>query len=216
MRKPDILRLYTAHHHAYTTMIKLVGHEAMLTKYFQRVAFPDNVRILDVGCGSGALTKAVCTVLDQQKIQAECIQGFDFSAPAVHAYATFAAQHPEHHIVVTQCDVRMIDSGLSLQWKNYDYILSSGMLEYLDKRELVNALKTLVHRLRSNGKIIIFISRSTWLNKIFLEKIWKANAFTKTELRNIFQSAQLTIQQLQPFRTWGYVIVAEKSRKSVD
>ncbi|MDQ5952492.1 MAG: hypothetical protein QG626_620 [Patescibacteria group bacterium] len=216
MQKPDIHRLYTTRHHAYATMIKLVGHEAMLTKYFQRIAFPDDVRVLDAGCGAGALTKSVCTVLDEQKIQAECIHGFDFSAPAVQDYATFAAQHPEHHIAVTQCDARVIDSGLSLHWKNYDYILSSGMLEYLDKTALAPTLKQLASRLHVHGKIIVFISRNTWLNKLFLEKIWQANTYTETELRAVFQTAGLKIQQLRPFRTWGYVIEATQSFKQID
>lgn len=212
MQKPDIQALYTHRHALYNAMISFVGHETMLTKYFQGIIFPNNVKILDAGCGAGALTRAVCNVLTQQEKTAERIHGFDFSARALHDYATFGDHHPEHHIAGIHCDAQRIDDDLPSDWKNYDLILSSGMLEYLPVTDLVNVLQKLAVRLSDNGRIIIFISRNTWLNRFLLEKIWKANTYTKTELQSIFKHANLDIQKLKPFRTWGFVVEATYAR----
>ncbi|MBW2162287.1 MAG: class I SAM-dependent methyltransferase, partial [Deltaproteobacteria bacterium] len=100
-------------------------------------------------------------------------------------------------------------------WTGYDRILSSAMLEYLPKDRLAEALAELRQRLAADGTLTIFITRRNALMVPLIEWWWKANIYTRGELREIFSQAgfdSITFHRFpRPFwhlNLWGLIVEA--------
>lgn len=189
-------------------MIVTIGHQRALTQYLSRLAFVPGMKILDAGCGSGAATKAVITAMKKQGVTHATLHGFDFTDAAVQDFNTFAAR--QHSFVMQGCvsDALLVNETLPRDWREYDLVLSSGMLEYLSQDDLIHTLSLLRERIKPDGRLIVFISRPSLFNQFFLERVWRAHCHSSSELHRIFHSANLHIISLVPFQSWGYAIEA--------
>ena len=87
-----------------------------------------------------------------------------------------------------EADVLHLES-LPAGWSNYDLIVSASMLEYVPREELVSALSQLRSRLATHGVLLLFVTPKNWITKLLIEKLWKANCYTREELRQALGDA---------------------------
>lgn len=113
---------------------------------------------------------------------------------------------------VRQADILNVDV-LPADWKEYDLIVFSGLIEYLPKEEIINALLNLKKLLKPEGRLVAFVSRKTVFNKI-IQHWWKQALFEEQEVGELFRQAgfRIILKQM-PFpdnylHQWCYVIEA--------
>ncbi|GAB2715783.1 hypothetical protein GCM10011495_36020 [Hymenobacter frigidus] len=90
------------------------------------------------------------------------------------------------------------------------------MLEYLPKADLPRALRGLRLRLKSDGTLVVFISRQTSFMVPLIQKWWQANLYGKRGLRAAFAEASFSQVDFQAFpgasgylNAWGHIVVAK-------
>jgi cyclopropane fatty-acyl-phospholipid synthase-like methyltransferase len=202
--------LYAARAALYELMIMAVGHRRSLRRYFEtRPYVRDGMRVLDAGCGSGALIDVLHSIVDRRKFAAE-FHGFDLTPEMLKAARRRSARRTCHKVFLMPADVRDVPEALPDEWTGADLVVSAGMFEYLDKEELPDVLRRLGSMLKPGGTLAFFISREGRANRLALGKAWKANLFTEAEVRAIVDASGLRLASLTPFRTWGFAVEAER------
>jgi len=205
----DAKELYTKRSWLYDTMIGVIGHRRSLTKFFLRGDYlRPAARILDAGCGSGAVTQALLAAAEVKNIHDLELYGFDLTETMLDTFKKWISVK-NASIQLQKADVLKLPQELPPSWEAFDLIVSAGMLEYLPKDKLPQALQNLHRLLKATGKIIIFISRDHFFNKIVIKKFWKAEVYKKEELINIFRAAGLEPLEIRRFKIWGFAVVAQ-------
>jgi cyclopropane fatty-acyl-phospholipid synthase-like methyltransferase len=92
------------------------------------------MRVLDAGCGTGAVTLALLDALEQQKASYATIDAFDLTPEMLASCQGSLIARGVTDIRLRQADVLALDDQLPPDWRDYDLILSAAMLEYLPKR----------------------------------------------------------------------------------
>ena len=177
-------------------------------------------KILDAGCGSGMLTKTLFKLGMEQKVENLEFFAFDITKAMLDIFNhwitdTKTNNHTDaDHISVIQADVLKMNE-LPDSWDEFDLIVSSGMLEYLDESEIRSALSNLKNRLGGDGKLFLFITKSNIITKYLIEKLWKASSYRKNEMLNILGDAGFEHIKLYRFPArfwylnfWGFIFEA--------
>ncbi|MBW1906674.1 MAG: class I SAM-dependent methyltransferase, partial [Deltaproteobacteria bacterium] len=177
-----------------------------------------NLRILDAGCGTGNVTREVLDLARRQDITGLSIDGFDLTPAMLNRFRQWLSREGVEAIDLREANVLELHR-LPESWSGYDRILSSAMLEYLPKDRLAEALAALRRRLASDGTLTIFITRRNLLMKGLIEWWWKANIYTRDELREIYREAgfdSITFRRFPwPFwyvNLWGLIVEARPRR----
>lgn len=180
----------------------------------QSGALEPNLRILDAGCGTGNVTRQVLDVARRRGISGLLIHGFDLTPAMLNRFRQWLHREGVEAVDLREANVLEPDQ-LPESWIGYDRILSSAMLEYLRKDQLAEALAGLRRRLADDGTLTIFITRRNALMKGLIEWWWKANIYTRDELREIFREAgfdSITFHRFPwPFwhlNIWGLIVEA--------
>lgn len=207
--------LYSKRHYFYDAMIAILGHKRSLKNFFSKGNYlKPKQKILDAGCGSGAITKALIEIAGREHINGIDFYGFDLT-PAILGSFIRWSEKSHKKIKLLKADVLSLQTELPSDWDSFDLIVSAGMLEYVPKSSLGEALTNLGRLLKPNGKIVIFICRNTPINKIFMESLWKAQTYSLDELKENFRQAGLNIVNTKGFQGWGFSIVAESQKYNV-
>ncbi len=177
-----------------------------------------NLRILDAGCGTGNVTRQVLDVARHGGITGLSLHGFDLTPAMLDRFRQWLHREEVEAVDLREANV-LEPHHLPESWIGYDRILSSAMLEYLPKDRLPEALAGLRRRLAGDGTLTIFITRRNILMKALIEWWWKANIYTRDELREIFRQAgfdSVTFHRFPwPFwhlNLWGLVVEARNSQ----
>src|SRR5687768_12656710 len=174
----EVADFYGARTAIYELMIRAVGHRKSLQRFFEAGPYVhEDCRILDAGCGDGALLDVLHGIVDRRKYKAE-LYGFDLTPEMLRKAQRGAARRTCHAVHLMPADVRDVPHSLPDSWAGLDAVVSAGMLEYLGKDELAPTLGKLRQLLKPGGSLVIFISRDGAFNRRFLGKIWKANLYT--------------------------------------
>jgi hypothetical protein len=87
------------------------------------------------------------------------------------------------------------------------------MLEYVPRANWVTALTSLRTRLAQHGWPLLFITRKHWITKLLIERWWKANRYTREELREAFIAAGFRDVTFRRFpysyfwqNLWAYIV----------
>jgi SAM-dependent methyltransferase len=184
----------------------------------QSGALEPNLRILDAGCGTGNVTRQVLDVARRGGITGLSLHGFDLTPAMLDRFRQWLHREEVEAVDLREANV-LEPHHLPESWIGYDRILSSAMLEYLPKDRLAEALAHLRRRLAGDGTLTIFITRRNILMKALIEWWWKANIYTRDELREIFRQAgfdSVTFHRFPwPFwhlNLWGLVVEARNSQ----
>ena len=174
------------------------------------------VKVLDAGCGTGILTRNLHAIARRSNMHGVIFHGFDLTPAMLDLFTRWMAEHGVENIELRRANVLHAEE-LPASWRDYDLIVSSAMLEYLPKGELVGALRNLNRLLARDGILVVCISRQNLLMRWLIGVWWKANLYERAELEQIFDDAGFTVRFRHfPFpyshvNLWGHVIEARKA-----
>jgi 2-polyprenyl-3-methyl-5-hydroxy-6-metoxy-1,4-benzoquinol methylase len=176
------------------------------------------IRVLDAGCGTGILTRNMVEIARAQELAGITFQGFDLTRAMLDLFREWMARTQTPAIELRQANV-LEPTQLPEDWKEYDLIVSSAMLEHLPKERLKDALVHLRSRLAPGGTLLVVITRKNLLMRFLIEAWWKANMYARDEIAGIFREAGLvpTFGRF-PFpyghlNLWGHVIEARRKEE---
>jgi len=148
----------------------------------------NGLRVLDAGCGFGMATFAVVNALRENGLDYESIDGFDLTPAMLERFQRELATRGISRVRLQQADVLAVEA-LPSSWTSYDLIISTSMLEYLPKHDLSQALAGLKALLAPDGNVLIVITRKTPETKVYIEWLWHAERYTRSELVRAFTEA---------------------------
>lgn len=210
--------LYTERAVAYHRFVSVMRYSQGLRAALQGLEFlRSDMKVLDAGCGGGLVTLAFHGALDSRGLRPGVAHGFDLTPAMLDRFRGVIHERALGGIELRQADVLHLDS-LPDDWRDYDLILSSGMLEYLPRRELPVALSGLRRRLAEKGALVFFISRRNWMMRYLIERWWSAQLYTREELAAALAQAGLADVRFHRFPAahrhlglWGHFVEARQA-----
>jgi cyclopropane fatty-acyl-phospholipid synthase-like methyltransferase len=190
MKSETVEDLYTSHlklyHRLFYTLLRY--HKSI--EAFFRTCEPlrPGDRVLDAGCGTGLLTQLLVAQAESRQTSDLQFDAFDLT-PAMLRGLDDWIQANVVPSVRTQLANVLDPEGLPSDWTNYDRVVTSAMLEYIDPSELTTALALLRKRMKPGGQITILITRKSRLMKWIVGDPWHANMYRQDELREHLEDA---------------------------
>jgi len=131
-------------------------------------------------------------------------------------FASWITKNNIQNVSIEQGDMLNLES-LPHEWKDYDLIVTAGMLEYLLKHQTNKAFANFKHILKPNGTLIIFISQQNTIIGRLLEKRWKAHLYKKETLQQLLHNSGFSHVRFLRFpfpynylNFWGFIIEAKQ------
>ncbi len=182
----EIQEIYTKKLNLYHLIFfKILKCDKAIQSFFQKENYlHSGDKVLDAGCGSGLLTKVLFNITKEKNIQGVLFNSFDITKAMLDIFNKWINKNKITNIKTKQIDVLKL-KDLPNNWKDYDLVVSSGMLEYLSEEEIEIALRNFKILLKDNGTIIIFITKDNFLTNLIIKKWWKANTYKKKEIEDI-------------------------------
>ncbi|MBI3420569.1 MAG: class I SAM-dependent methyltransferase [Candidatus Sungbacteria bacterium] len=194
--------------------IDLIGWGRKLETFFRGSNYlRSNMKVMDAGCGTGIATRILYNLTREKNLQNITFHAFDLTPAMLDLFRKWMIKENMPDIELRQADVLRLDN-LPSDWKEYDLVVSAGMLEYIAKHNLKNSLINLEAIMKNGATLLVFISEQNLFMKWFVEKWWKANIFTKTEIQGVFQEAGFEKLRIMPLSTHWYnsTIVVEAKK----
>lgn len=191
-----------------------LGWGKQLKSFFQKNEYlHSGMRILDAGCGTGAITQTLFELAQVKDFRNLEFYAFDLSAGMLNIFRKWITQQGIGNIVVAEGDVLKIET-LPSDWKDYDLIVTSTMLEYLPRAEIKDALTNLKHLLRNDGTLLVFITKRNLITRWVAGRWWRANLCSKREAQRAFEQAEFRQVDFKKFvRWWSSAILVIEAKK---
>lgn len=211
----DPAGLYTDKADSYLRFIALLGYERGLRGFFRRSPLlRPGLRVLDAGCGAGAVLLAVRDALRARGLEPALTHGFDLTPAMLERFRHRLEARREGGVELARADVLHLDA-LPQAWTGYDLIVSASMLEYVPRDRFADALHQLRLRIDESGTLVLFSTRRNWLMRLLIEYWWKANLYAADELGEAFDRAgfdRITFRHFprssRYLDLWGFIVEA--------
>ena len=211
----DAARLYGNRVDLYEKFVGIGRYPQALQNFFEQwPGLEQDQKILDAGCGTGLLTLALYRALQTRRIIGVTIKAFDLTPAMLSRFRSHLHEEGINDIELACANVLEPDA-LPVNWKGFDLVVSASMMEYVPRDDFAMALSGLRSRLRKDGKLLLFISRRNALMRPLIGRWWKANLYTKDELRREFRQAGFSHIQFRQFsglyryfNLWGHIVEA--------
>ena len=118
------------------------GYKEVLARIYQLVMVKENAKVLDIGFGTGTLTKK----LYEQNCE---VWGQDFSSRMIELAS---AKMPNAHLFQADFSQGLVEPLLQ---NSYDFIIATYALHHLTDDNKINLIQTLMDLLNENGAILI-------------------------------------------------------------
>lgn len=198
----DIQKLYNNFFIKYNAQTQKINYKKIINKRFQELGLWDLIQsknnILELGCGSGNLTELISRYTNKKML---CI---DFSKNMLSILEEWIKENNKRNISTLMLDVNDI-SNIN---NEFDLIISSGMIEYVNFRTLLRDIRKL---LNPEGQLIFLISRNTVLNWFVVKLYWKAKIYSEIEILQVLEEENyknIEIYDLSDkyFENWYYIV----------
>ena len=213
----DARALFSGRATSYARFIRAVLYPQGLRAYWlaSPLLAPD-LRILDAGCGTGALTLAVRGALVRRRLAARALHGFDLTPAMLDELRRTMDARGIRDVALAEADVLHLDA-LPSDWREYDLVVTASMLEYVPRERFAEALAGLRARLRDRGHFVLFITRRNPLMQLLIGRWWESNLYTAAELAAAFGRAGFTRVEFPAFPVsarylglWGHIVQAQR------
>ena len=214
---PDPVALFTERHETYARFIRLVRYPQGLRAFFAHdPELRSGLRILDAGCGTGAVTLALLGALARRGLDASSMHAFDLTPAMIEHFRGVLARRGIANVETARADVLALES-LPHTRTDYDLIVTASMLEYVPRGRFCEALAGLRRRLGANGRLVLFITRRNPLTRPLIGRWWRSNLYSKAELTRAFRDAGFSNARFPGFpiaarhlSVWGHVVDAAR------
>jgi ubiquinone/menaquinone biosynthesis C-methylase UbiE len=179
-----------------------------LDKFFRQSNYlQPNLKVLDAGCGTGAVTKTLYEIAKGKGYFGIRFCAFDLTENMLKIFQQWVTSQGATNIELAQADV-LDTKTLPPNWRDFDLIVTSTMLEYLPREKVKDALISLKQLLKQNGTLVVIITKRNLLTKWFAGRWWKANLYTKPEIQKNLQEAGFKEITFKKFtRGWSSAVM---------
>jgi ubiquinone/menaquinone biosynthesis C-methylase UbiE len=217
----DPAGLFSRRSPSYDRFIRFVLYRQGLCAYFRRSpVLRSDLRVLDAGCGTGAVTLALRQALLQRDMTPGTMHAFDLTPAMLERFRKRLVMQHITGVDMTQADVLRLDQ-LPNGWNDYDLVVTASMLEYVPRERFVEALIGLRRLLSAQGHLILFITKRSWLMRPLIGQWWESHLYDAAELKQAFTQAgfgDLTFGKFPfPFSYldgWGHIVEATPRRSA--
>ncbi|OGY68889.1 MAG: hypothetical protein A2586_00020 [Candidatus Harrisonbacteria bacterium RIFOXYD1_FULL_40_9] len=211
MNTNEVEKLYTRKASFYQFFfLDFLGVHRRIKKFFRQSSYiRPQLKILDAGCGTGNITRALYTIAHKKGYEKIIFHAFDLTQRMLDLFQQWIQQVKATNITLTQANVLNLEQ-LPSDWNNYDLIVSCGMLEYLSKDEMKKTLYDLKKLLKFDGSLIIFITKHNIITKFLIEWWWKAHIYSKEDCQYIF--ANLGFNEFKITTAWWRFILTVEAK----
>jgi SAM-dependent methyltransferase len=213
----DARRLFTERPDVYSRFIRAVRYPEGLRAFWR--ASPllrPGLRLLEAGCGTGALTFGVWDAASRRGIELGRFDAFDLTPAMLERLRAGLRRRDITGIRLVEANVLHLDT-LPTDWRDYDLVVSASMLEYVPRERFVESLRALRERLHERGRFVLFITRRNPLTRVLIGRWWQSNLYTAPELLRACQAAGFSRIRFPGFplaarylASWGHVVEAER------
>jgi len=175
--KKRALNFYRIFSAAYDILNPYLYTDTMRDEIVSQIKIGDNLRVLDVGCGTGYTTWGVLSRKDVGEVI-----GLDMN-PVQLNKAVKNLQSKKAKLSISRGDAE----NLPFIDESFDAVISVGAIEYFPDPERV--LRELARVANPNGNVVVCGPESAWFSKFALNRVF----FTPStkELERIFRNAGL-------------------------
>jgi SAM-dependent methyltransferase len=217
MLTADARRLFTERPDLYARFVRFVRYPQGLRAYWRGSALlRSGLRILEAGCGTGALTFGVWDAAEARGLALAAFDAFDLTPAMLDRLRASMRRRGVTGIRIAEANVLDLDA-LPPDWRDYDLVVSASMLEYVPRERFAEALTALRARLRDGGRFVLFVTRRNPFTRLLIGRWWQSNLYSAPELSGAFAAAgfsrvrfpgfPLAARHLAP---WGHVVEAER------
>lgn len=190
--------------------VNFLGWEKALDIFFQANNFlRSGMKILDAGCGTGAVTKSLYRLARRQNLTGVAFYDFDLTPAMLALFQQWINDEQAREIHLRQADVLEVNELFSGDWTGFDWVVSAAMLEYIPAEHRQRALRNLKGLLNRDGHILLLLTKRTWITRWTGAKWWGTNLFDRDEIAAALEQAGFAgIQEKQMPRGWAAYMMA--------
>ena len=126
--------------------------DKQLANIFKKSSYlQSNIKVLDAGCGTGVVTKSLYQIAEEKSYCGVQFYAFDLTESMLEIFRKWITQSQVNNIKLAKTDV-LDTKSLPIEWRDFDLIISSAMLEYLPREKVKDALTNLRQCLDQKAK----------------------------------------------------------------
>jgi ubiquinone/menaquinone biosynthesis C-methylase UbiE len=195
--------------------VDFLGWGKVLEVFFRKSNYlHPTIKVLDAGCGTGIITRTLYKIA-REKIGYEGLEfhAFDLTSTMLDIFRKRIIEEKLINVRLNQADILNLTS-LPVDWREYDLIVSSAVLEYIPSDKINIALSNLKQLLKEDGILLLFITRRKFLT-IWTGKLWwKTNLFEEDTIQLILRDVGFKNIQFKILPSlWSSYIMVIEARK---